>query len=57
MNRNFLNNNSTSFHSVLEASKIIYELNPTNNRDEAIQLMLSFDQTKHYINLKVICYI
>lgn len=53
-NRQFLTTNPTSFHHVLQGAISLYELD-ASKRDEAIQLVTSFDLDKLTLEVCVFC--
>ena len=54
LNKTFLNENNSNYLCVIEAAKLNYDLNPSGNQKQALELITNLDATKYEsLNLKV----
>lgn len=57
LNERFLKDNSTNYSCMVEAAKVVYDLNPTGNQQKALDMITNIDLKKYSsdsINLKVV---
>jgi hypothetical protein len=57
LNSSFLKGASGSYLSLVEGSKVLYDLSPKLNRDKALQILLQADLSKSNLSYKVINYL
>ena len=55
LNKKFFTEHSSNYLCVIEAAKLIYDLNPSSNQKQALELITNLDTTKYEgLNLKVL---
>lgn len=52
LNEEFLKTNQSNFECLLEASKILYDLNPANNQNKALSILKNISKEKVTVNFK-----